>query len=131
MIRLFVQRDAPLDIRRELRGVLVDCEVVETVPDGVVPTRGRYVTVTSDGTPVSQRMWSRENVRINVYASSGPEARKIASVIDAYLLNPSNCDGYKIHPGAGLLVVRDESHGGYMASVTVRADTNKEAYSGW
>lgn len=123
---MLIQQDAPLAIRKELRRVISGVKVANSLPDGYAVGRQPFVTVTADGTPHSERTWSRENIRINVYAASEPQARQIASYIDAYLLHPRHAWGFSISAGAGLICVKDDRLGGWIAAVTVRAATNKE-----
>ncbi|MGN0095042.1 MAG: hypothetical protein ACI38U_03160 [Corynebacterium sp.] len=121
-----VQRDAPLEIRKNLRTVIDGAPVRSEIPDGWGPRDGPVVTVVGDGTPAGDRAWTRENVRVCVYAADEPTARATAAFIDSYLLDPHHVWGFSIHPGAGLIATRDQKLGCWIAAVTVRAASTRE-----
>ena len=122
---MLVQQDAPLMIRQALRGQIAG-PVRAELPDGWSPRDGPAVTVVGDGTPHTERAWTRENVRCCVYAADEPGARQLANLIDAYLLDPATVRGLSIFPGAGLVTARDVKLGCWVAAVTVRAATNRK-----
>lgn len=125
---MLVQKDAPLIIRRALRDV-ADVPVRSELPDKWSPRDGPVIAVVGDGTPHTEKAWTRENVRVAVVASDEPTARDLAIQCDAYLLDPRNTLGLSIFPGAGLVTVRDTKLGGWIAAVTVRAATNRKEQS--
>lgn len=122
---MLVQQDAPLIVRKALREVF-EAPVRSELPDGWTPQQSPVITVVGDGTPHTERAWTRENVRVAVYASDEPTARALAQQIDAYLLDPRYVRGLSIFPGAGLITARDQKLGGWIAAVTVRAATNRK-----
>ena len=124
---VFVQRDAPQALRDAIRGwVEPGLRVRSELPDGWTVKAGPTVTVVGDGTPSSSLALSAENVRVSVYAEHRPVARRLAQLIDAYLLDPRLTRGFHISAGPGLLCVRDSDTGGWVCSVTVVAESTKE-----
>lgn len=124
-----VQIDAPDVVRRALRARIDGAPVRSELPAGWVPDDGVVVVVVGDGTPVSERAWTRENVRVSVHGRFLPVVRKVASEIDALLLIPGVVPGVSVSPGPSLVVDRDESAGGFIASVTVRVATTRRVVS--
>lgn len=122
---MLVQQDAPQIIRDHLRPQITH-PVRTEVPDGWGARDGPVVTVVGDGTPHTEQGWTRENVRIAVYAADSATARDLATTIDAYLLNPRHVRGLSIYPGTGLITARDQTLGCWIAAVTVRAATNRK-----
>lgn len=123
-----VQEDTPLLVRRWLRPLVPDHRVVDRLPDKWVPSDGMVVVITGDGTPVADRGWTRENVRVTVHGLHKPEVRQLAARIDGALLDRRFVPGVTVSPGPGLIVTPDDAAGGYIAAVTVRvAATRKEA----
>lgn len=123
----FVQRDAPLLIRRAIRNVMdPSIKVASQVAQGWQVTDGPLVTVVGDGTPGHGRYTTTENVRIAVYHRFGPSARRLAEQIDAFLLNPHSTWGFSISPGPGLISAKDEDLGAWVCAVTVVAESPKE-----
>ncbi|WP_018024086.1 hypothetical protein [Corynebacterium ulceribovis] len=123
----FIQRDAPKAIRAQLREVMANGQAVRSeLPDGWTADSGvAAVTVTGDGTPHHGRATSTENVRVAVYARHEPTVRNMATQIDAWLLNPANVRGFRISPGPGLVCARDAATKGWVAAVTVVAESTK------
>ena len=125
----FIQRNAPKVIRRALRGVMAKpIRVAAAIPQGWSVDDGPVVTVSSDGFPRSDRATSTENVRVNVYGKFEPEVRRVASEINAWLLNPHSVGGFRISPGP-FLIVKDEDVKGWVAAVTVVAASTKKGLS--
>ena len=125
----FIQRNAPKVIRRALRGVMAKpIRVAAAIPQGWSVDDGPVVTVSSDGSPRSDRATSTENVRVNVYGKFEPEVRRVASEINAWLLNPHSVGGFRISPGP-FLIVKDEDVKGWVAAVTVVAASTKKGLS--
>lgn len=123
-----VQEDAPLLVRRWLRPLVSDHRVLDRLPQGWSPPDGMVVVVVGDGTPVADRGWTRENVRVTVHGPNTQEVRELASRIDGALLDRRFVLGVTVSPGPGLIVTPDPDAGGYIAAVTVRvAATRKEA----
>lgn len=123
-----VQVDAPDIIRKWLRTVVQGPRIRSQLPDGWSPSDGLEVVVVGDGTPVADRGWTRENVRITVHGQYEPEVRALAARIDGALLDRRYVPGVTISPGPGLIITRDTKLGGFIAAVTVRvAATRKEA----
>ena len=120
------QVDAPLIIRQKVRSALEGVPVRSQLPERWVPTQGPAVTIVSDGTPANERAWTRENVRVAVYAATEPQARELATRIDAYLLDPRLVWGFSILPGPGLVTTWDSHLGGWIAAITVRAATTRK-----
>lgn len=128
-MEIYVQRDAPGQIRTALRDspvVPAGIRVRSELADGWTIHDGPQVTVTNAGTPGEGYATSTENVHVAVYAKYEPEARDLARIIDAYLLNPHATWGFSISPGPGLLCARDEDTGAWVCSVTVVAGSPKE-----
>lgn len=125
-MQVYVQRDAPEEIRKKLRELVPGTRFVAETNPQLDPFVETYVTVAEAGTPTHQRAVSSENVHVTVYAGYKPVARKMAELIDALLLSPKIPWGFSISPGPGLLIVKDEDTGGYVASVTVVAGAPKE-----
>lgn len=123
----YVQHDGALIVRRFLRtapflaGVPV---VAETHSQSV--DDGPYVTVSRDGTSHGTAGTASENVRINVFAKYEPVAFDLARVIDGYLRDPKTTLGFRVEPGANLLVVPDRDTGGFIAAVTVIVSAPKK-----
>lgn len=123
---MLVQRNAPQIVRDGLRAAS-DYPVRAELPDRWSPRDGPVITVTGDGTPRSQRSWTRENVRVAVYTTNEPHARDLGGQIDAFLLNPHHLWGLTIVPGPGLIITRDRELGAWVAAVSVAAaSTRKE-----
>lgn len=123
----FIQRNAPEVVRHALRGV-TSIRVAASLPQGWSVDDGPVVTVSSDGTPHSQRATSTENVRVNVYGKYEPSVRRIASEISAWLLNPHSVGGFRMSPGP-CLVVKDDDTKGWVGAVTVVAASTKKGIS--
>ena len=121
-----VQVDAPEIVRRWLRGVVDGAPVRSQLPDKWVPTDGMQVVVVGDGTPITDRGWTRENVRVTVHGLYEPQVRRAAAEIDAALLNRRNVPGVVISPGPGLIITRDEKLGGFIAAVTTRVAAERK-----
>lgn len=114
-----VQADAAGAILDYLIPRVEGAPVRSSLPHGWSVTAGPVVTVTSDGTPVADRVATREMVRINVYAEYLPLARSAAAQLDAALLTPGAVPGLQVTPGPGLLVTYDDKMQAFIASVTV------------
>lgn len=124
----WVQEDAPEIIRRWLRGVVQGPRVRSELPEKWTPADGLEVVVVSDGTPVTDRGWTRENVRVTVHGLYEPQVRGLAVRIDGALLDRRHVPGVTVSPGPGLIITRDENLGGFIAAVTFRvAATRKES----
>lgn len=125
-MEVYVLRDAPGVVREKLREFFPGTRFLTETNPGLDPKVAPYVTVIGAGIPRHQQAVAAENVHITVYAGHRPKARDLAARIDALLLNPKIPWGFSISPGPGLLVVKDEDTGGYVASVTVVAGAPKE-----
>lgn len=124
----WVQQDAPGIVRQWLRGVVEGPRVRSALPDKWTPTDGLEVVVVGDGTPVVDRGWTRENVRVTVHGLYEPQVRDMAVRIDGALLDRRYVPGVTLSPGPGLIITRDEKLGGFIAAVTFRvAATRKES----
>lgn len=89
------------------------------VPPRWTPRDGPAVTVVSDGTPVSERAWTRETVRVTVHAHDIYTARRIMTLIDGILTTPSiRTMGVPIKPQTGIIAAPDSRVGGFMSSAT-------------
>ena len=118
------QTDAARAVLDFLIPRVVGAPVRASLPHGWTVHDGPAVTVTSDGTPTTTRLATREMVRINVYAQHQPDARGAATAVDAALLARGAIPGLHIRPGPGLLVVYDDKLQAHIAAVTVAvADT--------
>lgn len=118
---LWVQQDAPDLMRKQLRKAMPGWEerVVAFLPDKWVPSKGAYVTVVSDGTPVDGGAWTRELVRVVVRSDNINYSRRIMSEIDAYLRTPGlRGFGLGVRPATGIIALPDSKQGGFMASAT-------------
>lgn len=124
-----VQVNAPEVVRRYLRSVVDGVEFWLQVPDGWSPSRGMVATVVGDGTPVADRGWTRENVRVSVRGPVEPEVRRVAALCDAALLEPGAVPGVSVVPGAGMVSTPDGDFGGFIASVTVQVAATREVIS--
>lgn len=123
-----VQVDAPLIVRRWLRGVVDGAQVRSELEDGWTPSLGVQIVVAGDGTPVVDRGWTRENVRVTVHGLHETQVREVAAHVDGVLLNRRYVPGVTVSPGPGLIITRDEKLGGFIAAVTFRvAATRKES----
>lgn len=122
-----VQVDAPLIVRRWLRGVVDGAEVRSELGDGWAPNQGVQIVVVGDGTPVTDRGWTRENVRVTVHGLHETQVRELAALIDGALLDRRHVPGVTVSPGPGLIIARDDKLGGFIAAVTfLVAATRKE-----
>lgn len=124
-----VQVDAPLIIRRWLREVVQGAPVRGELPEGWTPHEGITVVVVGDGTPVADRGWTTENVRVTVHGLYEPEVRQVAARIDGALLDRRHVPGVTVSPGPGLIIARDEQVGGFIAAVTLRVAANRKEMS--
>lgn len=124
---MWQQVDAPQMVRDVLRRHVPDPETVSaTVPDKWTPSKGPHITVVSDGTPVSTRSWTREQVRVTVRAHDGHTARKIMTQIDALLLTPLAAGLMaSIQAGAGIIAGPDSKLGGWVSSATYSVASHK------
>lgn len=114
-----LQTDAATAVLEHLQPRVVGAPVRSSLPHGWSVADGPAVTVTSDGTPVTDRLATREMVRVNVYAEHQPVARDTAAAIDAALLARGAIRGLLIRPGPGLIVTYDDKMQAFIASVTV------------
>lgn len=121
-----IQVNAPDVIRKYLRTVVEGVTFRSEVPAGWSPELGMTATVVGDGTPVAERGWTLENVRVSVRGPVEPEVRRVAAICDAVLLEPGAVPGVAVFPGAGMIVSPDDDFGGFIASVTARVAANKE-----
>lgn len=121
-----VQIDAPAVVRGYLRTVVEGIAFRSSLPGDWSPASGMTATVVGDGTSVSDRGWTRENVRVSVRGSVEPEVRRVAALCDAVLLEPGAVPGVSVVPGAGMIVTADDEFGGFIASVTVRVAATRE-----
>lgn len=121
-----VQVDAPGIVRRWLREVVDGAKVRGELEDGWTPSTGMQIVVVSDGTPITDRGWTRENVRVTVHGRYEPQVRQVAAEIDAALLNRRHVPGVVISPGPGLIITRDEKLGGFIAAVTTRVAAERK-----
>ena len=108
----YVQRDAPMAVRRVLRDApfLKDIRVVAKTTNQSVED-GPYVMVTGDGTPSGSIATASENVRINVFAEYEPDARDLARVIDGWLQDPSGGSDFEFCLGQILSLPRMKTPG--------------------
>lgn len=91
-----------------------------TLPSRWAPTKGVHITVQSDGTPISERAWTRETLRVTVHGQDKPKVGQLMRLIDGFLLTPRMGHFLSVQPGAGALVVPDSKVGGFVASATYR-----------
>ncbi|RAV34922.1 hypothetical protein [Corynebacterium heidelbergense] len=125
---MYVQRNAALEIRRQIRAHFRSIPVLSHVPDNA-PDAGVFVTVADNGTSTNTRLWARENIRVVAYSDVEIDSRNLAALLDAWLLDPANVAGYQILPGAGLVTAWDEKLGLWITAVTVAAITTKRGIS--
>lgn len=124
---MLVQQDAVTALIEDLRAVVIDVPVRASLPDGWNQRDGPAVVVQSSGTPGQYRGHTAELVRITVYAASMPDARRLASLMEAHLMNPRRVRGFAISPAVGLDVVRDvPDRTRWLAAFTVRAATTRK-----
>ncbi|MBB1034649.1 hypothetical protein G6031_09635 [Dietzia sp. CQ4] len=95
------------------------------LPDGWSSADGVAVTVTSDATSFSDRVATREAVRVAVYSAYRPIARRAASQLDAALIRPGAIRGLLIRPGAGLIIARDDKLECFLAAFTVLVNASR------
>ncbi|MCK7676368.1 hypothetical protein [Corynebacterium pygosceleis] len=127
MIELWMQRDAVELVTRTLkRRTDLGDAVVHEVPDGWTPRKGPIVTVVSDGTPVSEKSWTRELVRVTVHAHDRFAARRILVKLDALLLTPGLYLGANIKPGPGIIAMNTSKLEGGMASAGYRVTQTRK-----
>lgn len=129
---MWKQKDSPSLILDLLRKASDNPELIRTtVPERWTPDKGLVVTVVSDGTPVSDRGHTVENVRVRVHGRDGPSVRKMATAIDGYLLTPriANRPGCLIKAGPGLICIKDSRLGGWQAAITYRVVTSRKVVS--
>ena len=120
------QVNAPEAVRRWLRPLIEGAPVRSQLATGWSPGDGVAVIVVGDGTSLSTNAWTRENVRVSVHGPVEPDVRRIASEIDALLLTPGAVPGVALFPGPGLVSDRDDSVGGFIASVTYRVAATRK-----
>lgn len=127
MIAGWVQKDAPQLVRDRLRRVVDDPDRVRAQEMRWTPDDPPYVTVQSDGTPVSSRGWTSELVRITVYAADRVQARRLMAFLDGYIAGPRAAGiGLSIRAATGLILTNDSRHGGgFIASATYQVATNR------
>lgn len=121
---MFVQRNAALSIRRQIRSHFPNTPILSAVPDDA-DIKGLFVTVTDNGTSTNTRLWTRENIRVVAYSDVEIDSRNLAALLDAWLLDPVNVSGFSIQPGSGLVTAWDEKLGLWITAVTVAAVTDK------
>ncbi|MGV0868689.1 hypothetical protein [Corynebacterium kalidii] len=124
---MLIQQDAQTALIRELGAVVEDIPVRSELPTKWNHKNGPAITVSTDGTPVPNRSWTVELVRVTVYAAFAPDARGLAAQLEAYLLDPRHAVGFTITSAIGLDVTRDmPDNTRWLASFTVRAATNRK-----
>lgn len=121
-----VQVDAPLVVRRWLRAAVDGAKVRSELESGWTPMAGIQILVVSDGTPVTDRGWTRENVRVTVHGLHETQVREVATRIDGLLLNRRHVPGVTVSPGPGLIITRDDKLGGFIAAVTYRVAAERK-----
>lgn len=122
-----MQQDAVTALIVELDTAVADVPVRCDLPAGWNQRDGPTVVVQSDGTPGQYAAYTAELIRITVYAASIPDARTLASCIEAYALDPHRVEGFTITPAMGLSVVKDAPDSGrWLAAFTVRAATTRK-----
>lgn len=124
----WVQPDNAQRVRDWLRKrVDGDGRIRSQVPEKWTPRDGPVVTVVSDGTPISERGYVTEIVRVTVHGVDAPSTRRLMADIDSVLLTPLARlgAGFSITPATGLIVVKDSKLGGWVSSVTYRVTTNR------
>lgn len=118
---MWVQRDAEQEMLDLLGSFVGDPgKVTVALPDGWSPAKGDHVTVESDGTPISERSWTRETLRVTVHGRDKPRVGKLMRLIDGFILTPHMGHFLSVKPGAGVLVAPDSKVGGFVASATYR-----------
>lgn len=90
-----------------------------SLPPKWTPKDGTAVTVVSDGSPVSDRAWTREVVRVTVHSRDIVSARRLMTLIDGILTTPSiRTMGLPIKPSTGIIAAADSKVSGFMSSAT-------------
>lgn len=128
----WVQQDATgLMLRRIRKFTDMPERIVAVLPKGWTPSQGAFVTVTSDGTPISHKSWTRESIRITVHAPDGPTARRLMAAIDGHLLQPMGQApwAFSIRASTGLIVTKDSRVGGWVASAVYSVGLNRKVFS--
>lgn len=124
---VWLQQDAALKVRGRIRRAVEDpARVTTSLPKGWTIRQGPWVTVVSDGTPISGKGNTLETVRVTVHAKDLPTARRIMTSIDGLLLSPINVLGMGIRAGAGIIAGPDSRVGGAYASATYQVATHRK-----
>lgn len=118
---MFVQQESEREMI-DLLGRAVDNpdKVSAFLPSKWSPSKGVHITVESDGTPVSNRGWTRETLRIGVHGAQKSQVAKVMREIDGFLISPHFGHFLSIKPGMGILTVPDSKLGGFVAAATYR-----------
>lgn len=128
---MWVQRDVEHEFI-ELLGEFVGSPdaVSYALPSRWSPDKGVHVTVQSDGTPVVERSWTRETIRVSVHGTHKPKVGRLMRLIDGFLLSPRQGHFLSVKPGAGVIVAPDSKVGGFVASATYRVATPRFNFPG-
>jgi len=125
---IWLLNDHPQLVRERLRVALQGrLEVRDSLPDKFDPRRQPpCITVVGDGESGGVG-YGRELVRISVHAADKVRARKLLSIIDGVMLNPSIIGWFfGVQPAGGLIVHNDSKKGGAVASTLYKITTSKE-----
>lgn len=118
---MFVQQDSEREMITLLSRALGDFDSVGAfLPEGWSPSKGMFVTVQSDGTPVTSRTWTRETLRVTVHGAVKSQVSRMMRVIDAFILSPWQGHFLSVKPGIGVMSMPDSRVGGHMSSATYR-----------
>lgn len=117
----YAQVDAAEKLRGILREAVPNVRFCDTLPDGWNSNHGLVVVVTNNGTPVSNRAFTTENVHIAVHGANKPHVRKSLAMLDAWLVRPrSRALGMIIKPASGIIVTPSSLKGGFIAAATYK-----------
>ncbi|WP_257202949.1 hypothetical protein [Corynebacterium cystitidis] len=118
---MFFQQDSERELIDLLGRALDSPDLVGAfLPERWTPTKGTFVTVQSDGTPVTSRSWTRETLRVTVHGAVKSQVSKVMRAIDAFILSPWQGHFLSVKPGVGILTMPDSRLGGHISSATYR-----------
>lgn len=125
---LWAQQDAAQMVRDLLRKNADDPKmIVAHMPDRWHRGKPAVIVVESDGVSRTSRGFTKEIVRIRVQAKDGPAARKLITLVDAFLTTPSpQRFNIAIRPATGIIAGPDSRIGGWYASATYTVVSNRK-----